>query len=124
MFRRPISSRFSTWQLFLSGVAVVLLSSCRKDPDIEPVTTAPYIFDYPAIIADYLPPVPVPANNPMSEEGVDLGRRLFFDERLSADNTQSCGSCHIPSASFSDTTAFSKGIDGLNGYRNTMPIIN
>jgi cytochrome c peroxidase len=102
----------------------MLLLSCRKDPHITPATTTPYTFDYPGIISDYLPPVPVPPDNPMTEEGVELGRKLFFEERLSADNTQSCASCHIPSASFSDTTAYSKGIDGFDGNRNAMAIIN
>jgi len=110
-------------EAFLVVLAFTSLS-CRKDPKIEPVTTTPYSFDYPEIIADYLPPVEVPSNNPMTDEGVELGRKLFFDERLSGNNTQSCGSCHIPAASFSDTVAYSIGIDGLAGSRNAMPLIN
>jgi cytochrome c peroxidase len=104
--------------------SLFFILSCRKDPGIEPATTTPYTFEYPGIIGDYLPPVPVPADNPMTEEGVELGRKLFFEEMLSADNTQSCATCHIPSASFSDTTTYSKGIDGLDGTRNAMAIIN
>lgn len=118
----------SIYSLIRFAVQILVLSvfivSCRKDPKIEPVTTTPYTFEYPEIIADFLPPIQVPQNNPMTEEGVELGRKLFFDERLSGNNTQSCGSCHIPSASFSDTAAFSLGIDGLPGGRNAMPIIN
>ncbi len=102
----------------------LLLLSCRKDEKIEPIDPNAYSFAYPPLIEQYLPPIDVPADNPMTEEGVELGRLLFFDVRLSGDNTQSCGSCHLPSASFSDTSAFSIGIDGLAGGRNTMPIIN
>jgi len=102
----------------------VLFVSCRKDPKISPVTTTPYLIDYPEIIAQYLSPIQIPADNPMTEEGVELGRKLFFEERLSGDNSQACASCHIPSASFSDTVAFSIGIDGIAGNRNTMPIVN
>lgn len=100
------------------------LVSCRKDEPIGPVTASPYFFDYPGIIEEYLPPIQVPGQNPMTQEGVELGRKLFFDERLSANNTQSCGSCHIPAASFSDTASFSLGIDGIAGNRNSMPLIN
>lgn len=108
--------------LFFSCFAILI--SCRKDPKITPVTTTPYVIDYPEIIASYLPPIQIPTDNLMTKEGVELGRKLFFDELLSGDNTQACASCHIPSASFSDTTAFSLGIDGLLGGRNGPPIVN
>ena len=106
------------------AMTLIIVSACRKDPSIPIATTTPYLIDYPEIISNHIPPINIPPNNPMTNEGVELGRKLFFEERLSGNNTQSCGSCHIPSASFSDTTAFSKGIDGLYGNRNTMPLIN
>lgn len=105
-------------------VITAIVLSCRKDPTLSPATTTPYSFDYPPLISQYLPPIQTADDNPMTVEGVELGRKLFFEERLSGNNTQSCGSCHIPSASFSDTVAFSIGIDGLPGDRNTMPLIN
>jgi len=120
---KPSQFLFGTKNLLLLSWLVFLVS-CRKDPKIEPVTTTPYNIDYPQIIEEYLPPMQLPADNPMTEEGVELGRKLFFEERLSANNTQACASCHIPSASFSDTVAFSVGIDGIAGNRNAMPIIN
>ncbi|MEZ4922376.1 MAG: cytochrome c peroxidase [Crocinitomicaceae bacterium] len=98
--------------------------SCRKDVKPTPVGTTPYVFDYPDIIASYLPAIEEPQENPTTEEGVELGRLLFYDTRLSADNTQSCASCHLPQYSFSDTSKYSVGIDGLEGTRNAMPIIN
>src|SRR5688500_4909206 len=112
------------WTLLFSTAVLLIISACRKDPELGPVDASPYFFEYPVIIEDYLPPIQVPDQNPMTEEGVELGRKLFFDERLSADNTQSCGSCHIPTASFSDTSTFSIGIDGIAGNRNSMPLIN
>lgn len=105
-------------------LTAMLISACRKDPSIPIATTTPYVVEYPTIISNHIPPITIPPNNPLTNEGVELGRRLFFEERLSGNNTQSCGSCHIPAASFSDTTAFSKGIDGQWGTRNTMPLIN
>ena len=104
---------------------VVLINvSCRKDKEPPPAALTPYQYDYPALFNQYLPPIQEPFDNPSSEEGVELGRMLFYDTRLSANNTQSCASCHLPQASFSDTTAYSSGIDGIAGTRNAMPIIN
>lgn len=105
--------------IFLLAVSM----SCRKDVKPEGELT-PYTFEYPTLFSSYLPAIEQPADNIASEEGVALGRMLFFDTRLSKNEAQSCGSCHSPSASFSDTTAFSVGVDGLPGGRNAMPIIN
>lgn len=98
--------------------------SCRKDIKPIPEGVTPYQFDYPQIIDSYLPPIPEPVDNPTTEEGVELGRFLFFDKRLSANNTQSCATCHMPQFSFTDTAQYSIGIDGIMGTRNAMPIIN
>lgn len=99
--------------------------SCRKDPKPElNGELTPYSFDYSWTLANYLPPIAQPIDNPTTEEGVALGRLLFFDKRLSEGETQSCGSCHLPSASFSDTAQYSIGVDFLEGDRNAMPIIN
>lgn len=68
--------------------------------------------------------MPIPEDNPMTVEGVELGRKLFYEELLSGDNTMSCASCHDSKIAFSDTGAFSIGIDGLPGERNAMPLIN
>src|SRR6185312_13667392 len=49
-----------------------------------------------------LPPVPVPAGNPETVESIDLGRRLFYEKKLSADATLACASCHNPQLHFTD----------------------
>ena len=54
----------------------------------------------------------------------ELGEKLFFDPILSLDNSISCSSCHLPSFAFADTVAFSKGINGQLGTRNTPSAIN
>ena len=59
-----------------------------------------------------------------SLEAVALGKKLFFDKKLSKDNTQSCASCHNPRNSFTDSLRFSLGVDGLPGSRNSMPLFN
>ena len=72
-----------------------------------------------------LPPIPVSDSNPLTTEGVELGRRLFYDPILSANNTQSCASCHAQQFGFTDNLRqFSIGIDGIAGNRNAMAIIN
>jgi cytochrome c peroxidase len=66
----------------------------------------------------------IPDDNPMTVEGVALGRKLFYESQLSGDNTQSCGDCHAPSSAFSDPNQYSTGIDGIQGNRNSMALIN
>jgi cytochrome c peroxidase len=71
------------------------------------------------------PPMPVPADNPTTVQGVALGRRLFYDPILSGDSTQSCASCHAQVFGFSDNgRRFSLGIDGIAGTRNAPALVN
>jgi cytochrome c peroxidase len=60
----------------------------------------------------------------MTEEGVALGKKLFFDNILSGNETQSCATCHNPTKAFTNNLQFSKGIDGHIGTRNSMPLFN
>ena len=70
-------------------------------------------------------PVPVvPADNPMTEEKVALGRRLFFDARLSGDGTVSCATCHRPDLAFTDGKALAEGIGGSRHPRSAMSLTN
>jgi len=66
----------------------------------------------------------IPDDNPLTVEGIDLGRQLFYDVRLSGDNTQSCAECHIQDNSFGDPRRFSIGIGGDVGTRQAMTLIN
>ena len=68
--------------------------------------------------------LPVPPDNPLTIEVLLLGRRLFFENELSADRTRSCSSCHLPQRSFSDTVPHSMGVEGRTGNRNAPPLIN
>lgn len=71
-----------------------------------------------------LPPVPIPADNPPTEETVALGRRLYYDPLLSLDGTISCASCHAPQFSFSDSRPVSLGVGGKQGTRHAPTVIN
>ena len=61
-----------------------------------------------------LPPVPVPPENPITEEKRVLGKILFWDEQLSSDDTVACGTCHIPASAGADPRpATNPGFDGI-----------
>jgi cytochrome c peroxidase len=65
-----------------------------------------------------------PPDNPLSDHGATLGRVLFYDTRLSANNTTSCASCHMQAHAFSDPKPFSKGFHGAPTDRRAMPLVN
>lgn len=67
---------------------------------------------------------PTPSDNPLTAESIELGRRLFFDRRLSRDASISCASCHDPAAAFTDGRATAVGVDGRIGPRNSPTLIN
>ena len=70
-------------------------------------------------------PLPVPNTNPLTPEKIDLGRRLFFDRRLSPNNTISCAMCHVPAQGFTvNETRLAVGIHGKTGKRNTPSLYN
>lgn len=71
-----------------------------------------------------LPPVPIPADNPMTKEKVELGKILFFDKRFSKDQTLSCATCHIPEHGYAEPEPVSKGIKNQLGPINAPPVIN
>ena len=68
--------------------------------------------------------VPAPSDNPQNAEKIALGRKLFFDTRLSLDGTVSCATCHDPRKAFTDNLAKSKGINGQLSERNAPSILN
>jgi len=71
-----------------------------------------------------LPPLISPSENPITPEKVSLGRKLFFDKRLSSDNSISCATCHDPGYGFSDPHPVSIGVKGRHGERNSHTVLN
>ncbi len=102
--------------------------SCEEDGiqtnSYSTYTPIPLPLEIPQLFADNILPPIIPINNPQTVEGVALGRKLFFDPILSADNKQACADCHSPENAFTDSDRFSEGIDGLTGNRNSMPLFN
>jgi cytochrome c peroxidase len=107
--------------LLCAFAVVFFINACPPEPAKEEIPT----------LAFNIPegwPVPVyvfDKNNKLTQAGVDLGRRLFYDRRLSRNNTVSCGSCHQQFAAFSHLDhPTSHGIDNKLGKRNTPPLFN
>lgn len=72
-----------------------------------------------------LPTLNAPIDNPITQTKVNLGKKLFFDSRLSSNNTLSCAMCHIPDQGFTNNAmATSVGIEGLTGNRNSPTLYN
>lgn len=93
-------------------------------PDPAAGSQAPQGTPYTIKVPKGLPAVPVPADNPMTEEKVALGRMLYFDKRLSKDGSVSCATCHDPKHAWAETTPVSTGVGGQKGGRNSPSVIN
>ena len=71
-----------------------------------------------------LPPLVIPADNPMTDAKVELGKQLYFDKRLSKDNSISCASCHDPAKGWSNGEATALGFGGARGGRSAPTVLN
>jgi len=99
------------------------LTDIEYDPVSVSINIPPYVLQVGQNIP-VIPEMPIPDENTLTEDGIELGRHLFYDTILSADSTQSCSSCHLPSSSFTDNLAFSVGIDGIAGSVSSMSLLN
>lgn len=104
---------------FLLIIGLTITAAGCKEDCPEFVTT-PYVVDVP----QGLPEMVIPEDNPMTVEGVTLGRKLFYDPILSKNEEQSCSSCHQQEFAFATQDQFEQGVDGQFGDRNAMPLIN
>lgn len=106
--------------LLIGSLPLLLLLACEPE-SVEPaVDDTPYIYEVPAGF-----PIPVePAENPLTVAKVALGKRLFYDPILSADETISCNSCHRQEFAFADNMAISPGVAGRLGMRNAPSLAN
>mgnify|MGYP000966308009 CR=1 FL=1 len=97
-------------------------SSDRSAPTASrlPASATPLTLD----ISRRFPRFNLPTDNPLSVEGVELGRRLFHEPRLSRNGQQACAGCHQPAKGFAEERATSIGSEGQTGRRNAMPLVN
>ncbi|WP_298762736.1 cytochrome c peroxidase [uncultured Polaribacter sp.] len=108
--------------LFLISLGFLLLFSCTKEEEeyvkIPTNINLKIPSNFPDIVYDL-------SKNPLTEEGVALGKKLFYEGRLASDGIISCGFCHEQASAFTHhghTT--SHGVDGKTGFRNAQPIQN
>ncbi len=109
---------------FLFIFIFLFIFGCKRDPSFfDKETFHPHFIKLD--IPKGLPPMKIPEDNPLTEEGVYLGRKLFYEPLLSANNQMSCASCHQHQNYFKDSNfTFSTGIDGIQGNRNAMALFN
>jgi cytochrome c peroxidase len=111
-------------KIAIAGITVLFIAvhACKKEKIVFNPT--PATVDVPAFAKAYIGEIPNPADNPLTVEGIALGRKLFYEKMLSNDNTVSCASCHKQANAFDDPRPFSQGTNGSFGGRNAMAIVN
>lgn len=97
------------WAAVLGGTAGVWSAMIQAEPPQVPLG---------------LPPLKIPADNPLTEEKIALGKQLYFDPRLSRDGAVSCASCHDPAKGYSNGERFATGVDNQQGGRSAPVVIN
>jgi cytochrome c peroxidase len=120
-----------TYKALIIFALTLLAVACSKDDKAEvgpiPSTSnttvvhddTPYHLEY-----GTLPTPVIPGDNPLTNQGVELGRMLFYDKQLSGDGSLACAGCHVQANGFSDTARFSTGILGFQGGRQAMASVN
>ncbi|HXE62437.1 MAG TPA: cytochrome c peroxidase [Bryobacteraceae bacterium] len=110
------------WRTYaLAAISMALLVACgqKVQEQAKPIGT-PVSIQSPL----GLPPVPIPENNPPTEDTIALGRMLYYDSHLSATDTISCANCHNPTLYFTDGRPVSQGVNGKKGTRNAPTVLN
>jgi len=104
--------------IVLTGVA------CKSDSgrSLTHIDFSPTILEID--LPSSFPRMELPLDNDLTHEKVELGQHLFYDPILSIDGTMSCASCHFPESSFTDGKALSKGVQGIEGTKSAMSLIN
>lgn len=118
---------------FLLSISGTIFISCQKAgsdvpyqaPELSlPDVPLDYTEDFPSHFANVQGFDNTPFDNPTTDDGSTLGRVLFYDTKLSLNNTVSCGTCHQQNKAFSDGKKLSPGFEGQLSTRNTMSLIN
>ncbi len=108
-------------QLIGVGLAMTLFVVACQDKTTGPEEpNKPFLLKAPYYFGDYT----LPPDNPLTEGGVALGRMLFYEKKLSVDNTIACGSCHLQSKAFTDGKPFSEGVASKRTDVSAMSIVN
>ncbi|RYD75660.1 MAG: cytochrome-c peroxidase, partial [Sphingobacteriales bacterium] len=129
-------------KILLFVFVVLFTASCKENSmiEIEPteqeiiskyldIPASPYNYanqDLPSFFSNQFVKIQdnTPENNRVTDWGATLGRVLFYDKRLSINNSISCASCHSQQFGFTDTAVFSKGFNGGSTKRHSMSLLN
>lgn len=104
----------------ISSMTDAEVAGALLKPLYLPAKYMPYEFKMSATF-----PIPdLPRDNPLIVERVELGKKLFFDRRVSGNDAQSCADCHAPEKAFTDGRRTARGADGEFSLRNSMPLFN
>lgn len=109
--------------IYLLLLGCLVFAACKKDnpdpPETIEIDETPFTLEH-----GNLPAPDIAADNKLTVQGVKLGRMLFYEDMLSKDGTQNCGSCHLQEFAFSDTARFSLGVREMEGKRQAMSVVN
>jgi cytochrome c peroxidase len=104
----------------VTQLTVAEIVAAHPKPLYLPPQFTPYEFKLGATF-----PIPeLPRDNPLLSERVELGRKLFFDKRVSINDRQACADCHLPEKAFTDGLSTARGAEGAFGPRKTMSLVN
>jgi cytochrome c peroxidase len=107
--------------IFFTVASLILLVGCNSETNIEePQSSSDYVWNLPKGIY----PPRIPDNNPITPQKVELGRYLFYDTRLSFNQTKSCSSCHLQEKGFADNNKVGIGATGEHHTRNAQSLTN
>ena len=116
--KKPVREFEKLKRLATIGLAAAL--SCGAAPAVGAGAEDGWVWSLPS----FLPSPHVPADNPMTETRFQLGRKLFYDTRLSGNGQESCASCHLPRLAFTDGRKVAVGAAGETTPRNAPSIAN
>ena len=113
----------------LALALLVFAASCASNtekpaPAAQPATPAPAADNVAKLDTGSLGDMTIPADNPVTPDKVELGKKLFFDTRLSKTGMMSCESCHMPDKGWADGKQFSARFDGSMNTRHTPTLYN
>ena len=106
-------------KIILFSLFCGVFAACQSEDTVVEYDPTPYQLSW-----GNWPDPGLPADNPLTIAGVELGRMLFYEKALSKDRSQSCADCHIQEDGFSDKRQFSIGVEELEGRRQAMPVMN
>ncbi len=123
------------WRIFLLALigAILLIAAscegnkngnCEDCPEDDLISGAYNPTPYNLEVPTWMPKPFIPADNPLTKEGIALGRMLFYDPILSSDGSMSCASCHQQEKAFTDGQPKSAGVLGMLGKRSSMSLAN